>query len=124
MLPDSHLPRHVTIASRHFREAHWVQALRISFLVSTGQNAVVESVYRKSRTLVHLTSHELKLSGDEIQTFVKRKTRQIKEIRVGSKKNLFASKLKARDSTADSFPKNPYPQWRNLRRTAKFHVIM
>lgn len=65
---------------------------------------------------------ELKHSGDEIQIHVREG--RCDRFRVGSKKNLFASKLKARDSATDSFLRICIPQWRNLRGTAKFHVIM
>lgn len=74
VLPDSHLPCHVTIAnvttfSRSRSSLREVQIFRISFF--NGLKRLAESMYRKSWLLAYLTSRELKYSGDEIQTFVK-----------------------------------------------------
>lgn len=79
-------------------------------------------MYRKiTLPLVHLRSRELKFSDDEIQTFVKE---DVTDSAWDQRKTYLRVNLKREIQLQTVFRESLYPQWRNLRRTTKFHVIM
>jgi len=117
---DSHLPCHVTIVNRHFCKVKVVwKKLKYFFFFS---RHLIEIMYRKiTLPLVHLGSCELKLSDDEIQTFVKE---DVTDSAWDQRKTYLRVNLKREIQLQTVFRESLYPQWQNLRRTTKFHVIM
>lgn len=108
VLPDFHLPCHVISINRYFRETEveckWARVKQactpiIFFDDSKYYICVSKDIFNLT---YNISCFSLKLfdSDDEI-----RREEKCDRFRSGSKKNLFANKLKARDSTADVFPR-------------------
>ena len=119
---DSHLPRHVTIVNRHFCKVKVVwKKLKHFFFFS---RHLIEIMYRKiTLPLVHVGSRSRAETLWRWNPNVRK--RRCDRFRVGSKKNLFASKLKARDSTADSFPRisvSPVAKSKENYKVSRNHV--